>query len=77
MGKWSGWIPLPRCWVNAIVLILLMAGFQHLSGYLVDHQVADYDIPQVHLRPPTLCLAIRSLESAPYNPLPIPYTLYP
>ncbi|UBF28423.1 hypothetical protein K9N68_11435 [Kovacikia minuta CCNUW1] len=28
------WFPLSRSWVNAIALILLMAGFQHLSSYL-------------------------------------------
>lgn len=33
MSNWS-WFPLPRSWVNAIALVLLMAGFQHLSSYL-------------------------------------------
>jgi hypothetical protein len=34
MQNWISWVPLPRSWVNAIALILLMATFQHFSGYL-------------------------------------------
>ncbi|WP_421658023.1 hypothetical protein [Leptothermofonsia sp. ETS-13] len=30
----QNWFPLPRSWVIAIVVVLLMAGCQHLSGYL-------------------------------------------
>jgi hypothetical protein len=33
MQNWS-WIPVPRSWVIAIAVILTMAGFQHLLGYL-------------------------------------------
>jgi hypothetical protein len=34
MQNWISWVPLPRAWVNAIALILLITAFQHLSGYL-------------------------------------------
>lgn len=34
MQNWLPWLPLPRHWLNALALMVLMAGLQFVSGYL-------------------------------------------